>query len=317
MKVKKLMVSTMVIALLAGPVINMDTTFAKEQKVTQSQNSKSKGQMVTQNQNSKIKELTTQEVVQLSSNLAQISSYVQAGGSYKEGEYKTFTYKETVYRYLSPSIDTRKELLGYLKGALTHNAAVQFIKNKGIIEYKGKMAQVEADGGSLLQWSKASAEFVKEVNKTKFYRLSVPVGDTGKKSVYIVEFQHVNNKIGWRISKMPYLDLDIPFNINPVQIFFNNIVKNPAIAEKQFIDPSSFPFDDFKKGVKKVELTELKELNRTESQVEYVAKVNVTLESNYKGSLNKGVNQFYFLIQPVDEMEFKIVSYGTGPHLIK
>lgn len=295
------MISGLAIALLTGPAMNLDTAFAKEQKITQSV---------------KAKELSKKEAVQLASKLAQITSVVQAGGSYKEGEYKTFTHQGKTYRYLSKSLDKKKELLRFLKRALTHTAAEQFIKSHGIIEYKGKMAQLEADGGSLLKWDKANAEFVKENNKTKYYRLSVPVGDTGEKEVFIVEFQYVE-KIGWRISKKPYLDLDIPFNVNPAQILFNNLVKNPAVAKKQFIEPGNFPFDALRQGVKKVEMIELKELARSQTQVEYVAKVNVELRANYEGSLNEGMNQFYFLIQPVDEMEFKIVSFGTGPHLIK
>lgn len=293
------MTSALVIALLTGPAMNMDLAYAKEEKITQSV---------------KTKELSTKGAVQLASKLAQVSSVVQSGGLYQEGEYKTFAYQSKAYRYLAKDIDTKKELLAFLKTALTHTAAEQFIKNQGIIEHKGKMAQPEADGGSILQWNKATAEFVKDNGKTKYYRLSVPVGDTGKKEAFIVEFQHIK-KVGWRISKMPYLDLDIPFNVNPALIFFNNLVKNPDLAKKQFIDSNTIPHEVFKKGIKKVELIELKELKRNQTQVEYVAKVNVELEDTYQGSLKKGVNQFYLLIQPVDEMEFGIVNLGTSPLL--
>ncbi|WP_052130147.1 DL-endopeptidase inhibitor IseA family protein [Ureibacillus sinduriensis] len=301
MKVKKLMISALAIALLTGPAMNPDIAHAKEEKITQGV---------------KTKELSKKGAVQLASKLAHVTSAVQSGGLYQEGEYKTFIYQRKTYRYLAKDIDTKKELLSFLKTALTHTAAEQFIKKQGIIEHKGKMAQLEADGGSLLQWGEATAEFLKDNGKTKYYRLSVPVGDTGTSEAYIVEFQHVK-KVGWRISKKPYLDLDIPFNVNPALIFFNNLVKNLDLAKSQLIDSKTFSYDLLKKGVKKVELVELKELKRNQTQVEYVAKVDVELENSYQGSLKEGINQFYILIQPVDDMEFKIVSLGNTPQLNK
>ena len=82
-----------------------------------------------------------------------ISNYVQRGGDYKKDEYKTFSHNNKTYRYLSSSIDTKKELKKYLEKVLVPSEAEQFMKSQGIIEYRGKLAQVEeVDGGSLLQW---------------------------------------------------------------------------------------------------------------------------------------------------------------------
>ena len=88
---------------------------------------------------------------------------------------------------------------------LVPSEAEQFIKSRGIIEYKGKLAQVEADGGSLLQWEKATAQFVKTEKNTISYRLTVPVWNTTEKQDFIVEYQYVNNA-GWKISKEPKLE---------------------------------------------------------------------------------------------------------------
>ncbi|MFT4413795.1 DL-endopeptidase inhibitor IseA family protein [Fredinandcohnia humi] len=306
MKIKKVMIAGLAVALLSSTAVNMEVVSAKEVKVTQKVNKKTK-----------FKELSTKEAVEIATSLAKITSYVQSGGTYKVGDYKTFTYNGKTYRYLAKDLDTRNELFTYLKRALTLEAANQFVKDQGIIRHKGKLAQLEADGGSLLQWQKATAEFVKEdkKTKTKYYRLTVPVGDTTEKQVFIVEYQYVE-KSGWKISKKPYWDLDVPFNVNPVFLFFNNLVNNPENAKKQFIEGSTFPFDEFRKGIKKVEIRELREVGRSATQVEFVAKVDMQLESNYKGSLQNGINQFYFLVQPVGEYEFKIVSYGTAPHFV-
>ena len=130
-------------------------------------------------------DLTSKQVVKLAADFAKAASYVQSGGAYKEGEYKTFTYKGMQYRYLSKDIDTSKELLRYIKKTLTHHAAEKFIKDHGIITHKGKLAQLEADGGSLLQWDKAEAQFVTQDKSVKVFRLVVPVGENwNKRSLY-------------------------------------------------------------------------------------------------------------------------------------
>ncbi|QOR68263.1 hypothetical protein IM538_09225 [Cytobacillus suaedae] len=303
MNIKKLMITGLTIGLLVTPF--------------------SQGtQAVHVNENKTVsvigvkKAISSKLVISLTSKLAETMSYVQSGGNYTEGEYKSFMYKDKYYRYLASDIDTKKELMKYLKRTLTHKAAEQFIVDSGIVEYKGKMAQIEADGGSLLQWEKANTEYVKTEKNRRFYRVIVPVAETEQKVMYIVEMKYVG-KVGWRIDKEPYLDLDIPFNINPTFIFFNYLLDDSAHSKEQLIDPSIFNVDSLKEGIKKIEVRELIEVGRSEYQVEYKATFNVELENGYKGSLTTGDNQLFFLIQQTNEMEFKIESIGTGQHLIE
>ncbi|WP_158553396.1 DL-endopeptidase inhibitor IseA family protein [Peribacillus saganii] len=254
------------------------------------------------------------QAVYRAAEFAKASSYVQAGGAHKPGEYKTFVYNGKTYRYLSGDIDSKKELMVYLMNTLTYSAAEQFFKKSGIIEYNGKLAQLEADGGSLLQWNKATAALMKTEKNTKFYRLTVPVGETSEKAVFIVEYQYVNN-IGWRISKEPYRDLDIPGNMNPAFIFFKYLLVNSKVSQEQFIYPDSFNVEQFKKGIKKLEIREVKERTRNSLQAEYTATFYVELESGYKGTLKNGNNQMFFVIQPTGEMVFKIAAAKDMPSL--
>jgi iseA protein len=253
--------------------------------------------------------LTEKMTIELAANLAKAVSFVQAGGSYKDGEYKTFTYNGKTYRYLSSQIDTKNELLNYLKNSLTQQAAEQFIQDRGYIEHNGKMAQLEADGGSILQWQKASTQFLQEKNNTKFYLLSVPVGDTKEKQDYVLEYQYVQN-LGWKISKEPYWNLEVPGNVNPAYNFFRLLLVNTKATQDLFLTPATFNVDAFKKGVKKVEFVDLKEIGRSKAQVDFIVKFHAELDSNYKGDLTSGENYMYFSIQPVGYMEFKIAKIG-------
>jgi iseA protein len=253
--------------------------------------------------------LPDKTTIELATHLAQTVSYVQAGGSYQNGEYKTFTYNNKTYRYLSSQIDTKKELLNYLKNSLTHSAAENFIRSNGIIEYNGKMAQPEADGGSILQWQKASTQFIKDEKNTKVYVLSVPVGSTNEKQDFLVEYQYVS-KVGWRISREPYWNLDVPGNVNPAYNFFRHLLVNTKATQELFLSPTSFNVEEFKKGIKKVEFVEMKEIGKTKTQVDFIVKFNAELDSTYQGSLVNGVNYMYFSVQPTRYMDFKIVKIG-------
>jgi DNA-binding phage protein len=253
--------------------------------------------------------ISSKVAIEMAAKFITATSYVQAGGEYGPGEYKTFSFNGKTYRYLSSKIDTKSKLNNYLTQSMTQSAADQFIKDRGIIEYNGKLAQIEADGGSLEEWTKASAEFIKTDKNTTFYRVTVPFGEMKEKQMYIIEYQYVE-KTGWRVSKEPYWDLDIPGNINPISILFNYLLVDSKVAQNQFFPYSSFNVTEFKKGIKKVEFIKLTEVGRSGSQVEYIASINVELENNYYGPLMSGENKMYFTVQPTGYMEFKIDQVG-------
>lgn len=253
--------------------------------------------------------ITDKLAIDLATKFHKAVLYIQAGGDYGPGEYKTFPLNGSTYRYLSSKIDTKAKLMNYLTQTMTQDVAEQLIKDRGIIEYNGKLVQTEADGGSLAEWAKAIPEVLKTDKTTTSYRMTVPIGETNIKEMYIVEYQYVD-KVGWRVSKKPYWDLNISNNVNPIPSLFKYLLTDSKVAQNQFLPYTSFQVSEFKKGIKKVELTRFTEIGRNNSQVEFIANINVELENNYTGPLMNGENKMYFTVQQTGYMEFKIDQIG-------
>ena len=254
-------------------------------------------------------QLTDKLAVDLAAKYQEAYLFVSSGGGYKDREYDTFLYNDLAYRYLSININTKAKLMKYLTEVMTSQAAEHFINDLEILEHKGKLAQKEADIGSLEEWKKATAEVIKKDKDKVQYRLTVPIGEPSEKIMYSVEYQLVEN-IGWRVSKRPVVDLDIPDKINPVHILFTNLLSSPQVAQKQLLPTSYFEVNEFKKGLKKVDLSKIKEIDRGSHHVEYIATIFVELEKDYKGPLVSGENKMYFIVQPNGYMDFKIHQVG-------
>lgn len=140
--------------------------------------------------------------MEIAASWAATASLVQAGGVYKEGEYKRFNYKGKTYRYMASQLDTKKEMRVELEKSVTKKVAKQFMKDQNFIKQKRRLAQLEADGGSLLQWSEATAKEVKSKKNKSVFEVRVPVGYTGTFDTFKVTYEYVR-KSGWRISKLP------------------------------------------------------------------------------------------------------------------
>ncbi|KAB2338096.1 hypothetical protein F7731_00530 [Cytobacillus depressus] len=306
MNTKKWLLTGVAVTMLSLPV------FALGEAVSAKELPKQIGQSVNQE-----KTISEKQVAALVIKWKKSESYVQRGGDYKEGEYQSFQYKNKPYRYLASDLDTKKELMEYLTLTLTQSQAKLFIKERQIIEYKGKMAQPEADGGSILQWDKAKAAFVKKEGWNRTYKLEVPVGETKDKDIFLVDVLYLQGK-GWKISERPYQDvnLDIPGNVNPAFIFLKYLLVDYKQAENQFLN-RDFDVIAFRKGIKKLEIRSVKERARTKTKVEFEGTFYVELEKGYKGQLKKGNNKMYFLIENTGDMEFKIVSAEMEPQLEK
>lgn len=147
-------------------------------------------------------DMPAEKAVELAARWDMTESMVLAGGIYKEGEYKRFTYKGMTYRYMAKDLDTKKKLRAELEKSVTRKVAKQFMKDHKFIKHNGNLAQIEADGGSLLVWKEARAKELKSRKKSSVFELSVPVGYTGKVDKFKVTFEYVN-KSGWRISELP------------------------------------------------------------------------------------------------------------------
>lgn len=147
-------------------------------------------------------EVNSEKAVEIAASWAATASLVQSGGVYKEGEYMRFNYKGETYRYMASQLDTKKEMRGELEKSVTRKVAKQFMKDQKFIKQKRRLAQIEADAGSLLQWSEATAKVVKSKKDKSVFEVSVPVGYTGTFDTFKVTYEYVR-KSGWRISKLP------------------------------------------------------------------------------------------------------------------
>ncbi|QNK87417.1 hypothetical protein H7992_19825 [Sporosarcina sp. resist] len=147
-------------------------------------------------------EVHSVKAVEIAANWAATASLVEAGGNYIEGEYKRFNYKGQTYRYMASHLDTKKEMRVELEKSVTKKVAKQFMKDQNFIKQQRRLAQVEVDGGSLLQWSEATAKVVKAKKNKSVFEVSVPVGYTGTFDTFKITYEYVR-KSGWRISKLP------------------------------------------------------------------------------------------------------------------
>lgn len=186
MKVKGLLIAGLAITLMAIPVFQENKSAAKE------------GPKLVQEQHNQ--EISNEEILKMVQKWVEKRTYVQNGGAYGEGEYQSFLHNETPYRYLAKDIDTKKEMISFLTQSVTRSYAEKFLKDQGIIQHKKRLAQVEADGGSLLQWDQATAKFEKINGIDRVYHLTVPVGETEEAETYTVSIRQAAKK-DWKINR--------------------------------------------------------------------------------------------------------------------
>lgn len=145
-------------------------------------------------------------IVKLTANGIKAYWHIMTGGNPPEdgSPVQTFLVNGKDYRYLGTDLDTMEKLTGSLAPFFSKESIDAFIKKAGIIEQEGRMAQPNADGGSILQWDKATAELAKEADGMKQYEMKVPVGDGTNVQFepVMVEVRDVKG-VGWRIHTPP------------------------------------------------------------------------------------------------------------------
>lgn len=101
----------------------------------------------------------------------------------------SFNYKGTDYRYLCSEFNTKTKVVKYLNEVFTLNAIDKGFKKYRFVVYKGKMAQPNADSGSLLEWNKAKVKLIYQRKDVKLYQFTVPYGnkETSKQNVTFVK----------------------------------------------------------------------------------------------------------------------------------
>jgi len=125
--------------------------------------------------------------------------YAMSGG---KGSAEGFELNGQQYRYLSDDIGTRAKLMEYLKQAYTEKAAAYFV-DKYFITRDGRLAQLNADGGSILEYGKATAKMLSMTPTQRVYKLCVPYPEHLQGPEYItVKFEKVGDY--WRVGTAPH-----------------------------------------------------------------------------------------------------------------
>ena len=114
------------------------------------------------------------------------------------GEIKTFMYKGKEYRYFGAEFDTKAKLIKYMNEVYTRKSIEKAFKKYDFITYKGKLAQPNADGGSLLEWDKAKVKLLDQRKGVRLYEFTVPYGEKVQYAKQKVTFVKVGSK--WQIN---------------------------------------------------------------------------------------------------------------------
>jgi len=110
----------------------------------------------------------------------------------------TFNYNGTEYRYFCSEFNTKNKLQKYMREVFTLNASEKGFKKYKFIEYKGKLAQPNADSGSLLEWDKSKVKLIYQRKNICLFEYTVPYGEPKMYEKRNITFVKVNNQ--WKIN---------------------------------------------------------------------------------------------------------------------
>ncbi|MEK5392783.1 IseA DL-endopeptidase inhibitor family protein [Margalitia sp. FSL K6-0131] len=124
-------------------------------------------------------DLTSSKAMKLALSAREHFWSVMGGHNVKAENYfcssRSFQNKGQYYRYFCSEFDTKTKLVNYMNEVFTLNAIDKAFKKYHFIVYKGKMAQPDADGGSLADWKNAKAKLIYQRKDVRLYQFTVPV----------------------------------------------------------------------------------------------------------------------------------------------
>lgn len=126
--------------------------------------------------------------------------HVVSGGEGKRDE-TLFTLNGKEYRYMAETLDTMEKLTDYLAKVYTPMQIEKHIKDVGFVVHHEKLAQPNADGGSLLNWEKAEIIQLNSSTTIRKFELTIPLGETNDKEVLKGELHFVPG-VGWRVYRL-------------------------------------------------------------------------------------------------------------------
>lgn len=126
--------------------------------------------------------------------------HVVSGGSGTRDE-ATFIHDGTEYRYMAESFNTFEKVTDYLRAVYTLEHVEELISELRLIENNQKLAQPNADGGSLVNWEQASISATNDSTTARIYEMNVPLDGTEEIVMIKGELRFVPG-IGWRVEKL-------------------------------------------------------------------------------------------------------------------
>jgi len=127
--------------------------------------------------------------------------YVTSGGKMPNGLIETFPFNGLDYRYMGADLNTKSKLVQYLSDSYTLDSIQSYMKRAKIVEHKGKLAQPNADGGSIAVYPKAMIVQSSGNGTVEKFDLKVPLGASLIYEFIHIEFQKTES--GWKISSEP------------------------------------------------------------------------------------------------------------------
>lgn len=127
----------------------------------------------------------------------------RGGAQTPEGAVQTFTVqgKQHDYRWMGVDLDTKAKVTAFLERAFTPEQVAAFLdqlfRMDEIVEVDGKLAQVNADGSSLMSWRDSRAVVASDSGTVKIFHFSVPAGDN-RVEVKNLKIRFLEGT-GWRI----------------------------------------------------------------------------------------------------------------------
>lgn len=113
----------------------------------------------------------------------------------------TFVHNGIEYRYMAESLETKEKFEAFLGNVYTPEKVAVIYKQLGFITRYGKLAQPNADGGSILNWDKATIKQTLNSTTVKKYELKVPLGESKEVETMVGELRFVPGQ-GWRVQDL-------------------------------------------------------------------------------------------------------------------
>ncbi len=147
--------------------------------------------------------LSDPDAAALASKGYELYVHVASGGDFDGGMASQQIIDGMDYRQLGSDIDTMAKLEAYLGQAFTSESIGYFLESASIKEVDGVLYQPNADGGSILDWSQATAIlYIDDIEAAQF-DVSVPSSADDAPETTTIRINYAKDGDTWKIASNP------------------------------------------------------------------------------------------------------------------